>query len=666
MLRRTLFPWKFEETIDEAVRYCRRYGIDEVIWKIDAEEFSHGLPTLERIDQYLPWLNRAREQLSAVNVSMSINPWVTKGMRDAGWDLHGVFPDFEWQTDVHGKQSRAQACMLSPGWRQWLCQAYERYASTGPRVLWIEDDLKVHGRESCFCDRHVREFSALIGKPLTRAGLFAAIMRPGKPSILRGQWLDFLGKSVVEVVRGLAATVYKKYPNVQLGLMCSSPWYHASEWRDWDSLLKIVAGPHRFATIRPCMCNYNEDGPRGLYISRQLVSGTLKCARRSVHACTEVENWPFTRYSKSVQFTRAQILLSAAMRCPSMTLNLYDHMGAPLAAEAEYGVMLKKLRPMADALTEVYTPDGVERGVSILHHEASGKFKRLPEKAGYSDINVGRETWPDILHALGLSITYGIGPVTAFSGPMILAYEKELNKLFRRGVLMDLSAVENVLSMGRKDLLPVELARVWRRPELAVPAEEPLAVEFGAAGGRYMTVDHIGLKARIGEYRLKPGARAVSRLVDPDRREVMPGVVIGENRLGGRVAVYPYDLSPGMQVWFMNWLRQRQLQGLARWLFRGRCPLTVSGGAWPLAIRTDYPKYTLVSLFNLSSDPYKRPAFVLAKDRRFKEAALLSSKGAWRILPSSSVESAGNTVSIAVPRALPTLDMLTVKLNMKN
>ena len=44
MLRRTLFPWKFAETIDEAVRFAAEFGVDEIIWKIDTEEFSHGLP----------------------------------------------------------------------------------------------------------------------------------------------------------------------------------------------------------------------------------------------------------------------------------------------------------------------------------------------------------------------------------------------------------------------------------------------------------------------------------------------------------------------------------------------------------------------------------------------------------------------------------------------
>jgi hypothetical protein len=108
MLRRTMAPWKFQETIDEAMDFARAYGVDEIIWKIDTEEFSHGLPTLELIRGYVPWLIKSREQLAAVGVSMSINPWVTQGMRDAGWDNRQVHPDMEWLTDISGLAAKSQ------------------------------------------------------------------------------------------------------------------------------------------------------------------------------------------------------------------------------------------------------------------------------------------------------------------------------------------------------------------------------------------------------------------------------------------------------------------------------------------------------------------------------------------------------------------------------
>src|ERR1035437_6896194 len=168
MLRRTLSPWKFDACIAEAVDFCRRYGIDEVIWKIDTEEFSHGLPTHDLIRKYLAPLSASREALGRVGTKMSINPWVTMGMRDAGWDLRKIFPDMGWLTDITGVSAKSQGCPLSPAWREWFFGAFEMYASTHPNILWVEDDIRTIRHRpvwySCYCDRHLAEFSKHAGR----------------------------------------------------------------------------------------------------------------------------------------------------------------------------------------------------------------------------------------------------------------------------------------------------------------------------------------------------------------------------------------------------------------------------------------------------------------------------------------------------------------------
>jgi hypothetical protein len=328
MLRRTMAPWKFQETIDEAVDFARTYGVDEIIWKIDTEEFSHGLPTLELIRGYVPWLIKSREQLAAAGVSMSINPWVTQGMRDAGWDNRQIHPDMEWLTDISGLAAKSQGCPLSPGWRQWFFDAYEIYASTAPRVLWIEDDFRVHRHRpvwyACFCKRHIEEFSRLAGRNFTREELAREILQPGLPTATRERWMAFEGSVMAEVLELLGQRVAKANPGVQLGLMLNQPSMSAMEIRDWDRCMAAISQGRDFVTVRPGMVNYQEGSPRGLYAGRSSVSGVMACIRKDAHLCTEIENWSFSRYSKSVRFTRAQVLLSAAMRCQSMTFNMYD------------------------------------------------------------------------------------------------------------------------------------------------------------------------------------------------------------------------------------------------------------------------------------------------------------------------------------------------------
>jgi hypothetical protein len=667
MLRRTLFPWKPRETIDEVISFCREYGVDEVVWKIDTEEFSHGIPTLDRIRTYVPWLNESRERLEKTGVVMSINPWVTVGMRDAGWDLRTTFPEFDWLTDIDGTETKSQACPLNPAFQEWLASAYELYASTGPRLLWIEDDIRVQNhrpaRFTCFCPKHREAFSRITGRNWSRDQLREEILRPGEPSPVRTQWIDFVGGVIAEVIELLSARIHGRFPGTQLALMCSSPAMHATEHRDWDRIMKAVAGPHPFVVIRPCMGNYSEVSPQGLYGSRQRLSSTMKCVRLPVHSCTEIENWPFSRFSKSARFTRAQLLLSASLRCQSMTLNLYDHVGTPLAEEPQYGEALRSTRAPVDALVALCPPDATERGFGMLHPEDGPKHKRLAPGAIFGDIAMGEENWAMPLQALGLSVTWQPSPVVAVTGSKLEAYSRpELEVLFSRGVLLDLSALESLEQMGlAKELAGVTVERAFRRIERETPAEELVDPSFGGPG-RYMTVDHIPLRVRIGQIRPEGHARVISQLVNPDRERVLPAFVLFENKFGGRVAVCPYDLNEEVRPWFLNWHRQRQLKAVADWLFREQTPLQVDGGAYPLAIRTDTADSTVVSIFNLSQDPWPRVEVRMHWTAPGAEVARLQSDGSWRVLPPADACATHTNLSFRSSETIDPLDLAAFRI----
>lgn len=666
MLRRTLFPWKMEDTVLEAVRYCTDFDVDEIIWKIDTEEFSHGLPELDRIRAYLPWLDQSRHMLFAIGVTMSINPWVTQGMRDAGLNNRKAHPDFEWMTDVTGTQANAIACPRSPGWRKWMKDAYALYASTRPRVLWIEDDIRIHGHRpvawACFCERHLHEFGQYFGRTFTREELVAEVLKPGAPSPVRTAWLAFEGEGIRSILQEVAASVHAVSPETHVGLMCSAPWSHAMEIRDWDETLDAVRGSHPFVTIRPCMGNYQESNARGIYDSWQFVAGTLACVRQPVHACTEIENWPFTRFAKSVRFTRAQVLLSAALRCPSMTFNMYDHVGTSLYEEPQYGVMLKDVRARADALADIYQSEGVDRGIGILQPEDGGAHKRLDAGAKYGDLSMGREHWAMRLQALGFSMTYEHSEVVAVSGKRLEAYAANLDGIFSRGVLLDLSALECLLAMGREDLVGVKLAETFQRRDRATPAEEPVDAEFGGAGGSYMSVDHLGLAARVGRIQPGPKARVISRLVNPDREPVQPGFVLSENVHGGRIALCPYEIGYGDSPWFLNWHRRRQFNGILRWLFRGRLPLSVDAGAYPLPMRTDCGGTTYVSVMNLSLDDWHSTSIRVNDIDNRRRAAILRPGGTWHPHGDVDTEEDGG-LTLRFRDLIQPLDMITVRLD---
>ena len=114
-LRRTLPPWNFQQMLDELCRLAPRFRIDEVIVKIDTEEFSHGHPTLEWARAYQPKLFLVKKELERLGIVYSLNPWITVGHAD-----RKRLPGLECAVGHDGVEARHCACFLSPVWREHI------------------------------------------------------------------------------------------------------------------------------------------------------------------------------------------------------------------------------------------------------------------------------------------------------------------------------------------------------------------------------------------------------------------------------------------------------------------------------------------------------------------------------------------------------------------
>ena len=128
---------------------------------------------------------------------------------------------------------------------------------------------------------------------------------------------------------------------------------------------------------------------------------------------------------------------------------------------------------------------------------------------------------------------------------------------------------------------------------------------------------------------------------------MMPGMVLFENGLGGRVAVYPFDFSVGMNKGFMNWRRRHQLQRVVRWLGRDRVDLFVDGGAWMMPLRRDYPNYTFVAVLNFETDPWEAVTLTFdwagpADGIRFE---LIDADGSFKPIQPLALKSSGQNVA---------------------
>lgn len=629
--------WSFEDNLAELVGQLPRYGVDELIVKVDTEEFTHGQPPLPWIRAYQKNLFRIREAMQGIGVVFSINPWITVGHNDRGRDSRKALPGLRTMVGHDGTRCTCCACPLSSVWRENTAAVWRLYAETQPHVIWIEDDIRtfnhVPAEFGCFCRDHMRRFSQRVGRKVSREELVTAILKPGRPHRWRKAYLDMQAEIMEETVAFLAKTVHAVSPDSSLGLMSSGPKQHCLEGRRWRQFGDALADGRPLYS-RPPMANYREVSPREFYYSHDSIKITRHCLPPGTVEQTEVESAPFTRYSKSTAFTFVELAISFAYGSHGVTMNIFDHCGTPMEDEPWYGAMFLDRKPFLAGLARRAQAEGTYRGVQLLYHERESYEKRLGRGADYGELAADGYATMEMLESHGIATTYADARVVATSGQQLRAFsDADIETLLGKGLLLDAEAACVLLERGFGadiGLREIQSPKPVDEMEGTFSAEEFHNRSFGGADRKYLTLT-MGATSRpwMSRARLRPGTTVVSSVVDPDARRGDPCMIAFENKRGGRVVTHLLDLARSFTISFCHPHRAQQLHGVVRWLSRGKPPLFVRGGVYPLAFRKDCDGHTLLGLINLSLDPWPEVEFEFADRRPVAATRVLSPAGRW-------------------------------------
>ncbi|MDR0932173.1 MAG: hypothetical protein LBM70_04030 [Victivallales bacterium] len=655
-LRRTLPPWKFEETLSDLIRLAPEFKIDEVIVKIDTEEFSHGHPTLEWAKRYQGNLFQVKEALQKLNIVYSLNPWITVGHCDRGRNDLNHIKGLETAVGHDGSVAKHCACFISPAWREHFVELWTIYAETAPHIMWVEDDIRTFNHEpvsfGCFCDRHMARFSERIGQKVSREQLVKAILQPGKPHPWRAEYLLMQREIMVETAGFIAKTVHKISPESCLGLMSSGPRQHCLEGRDWTKLAEALADGKQLYS-RPPMCNYNEDSLRGFYYSQDSIKLTRAVLPTNTIEQSECENVPFTRFSKSTVFTFLEIAITFAYGSQGVTLNLFDHVGTPMKNEEHYGQMLSAKKPFLAALGDAVRGKGEYCGVQLLHRQDSSLVKNLPIKADYPDLGEDGFNLMQALESHGIPTVYTSSDVIAASGQVLRACsDAEIMEFLRKGMFLDGVAAGILLERGFGEYIGVKnIAMPCHRRDLpfVLSAEEFHHPGFGGEKRKYMTctLPDLGTMGRFCVLEPSQDAQIVSSFVDPDTIRVSPAMIAYSNSLGGRVIVHAMDYQYSFGVAFCHPFRREQLHGVVDYLADRSFPLKLTcDGAYSLAFRKESGENTVIGCFNLNLDDWGKVSFDLSWTKAIPDVLLLDQSGNW--VKSSELKATKDNVRLKI------------------
>jgi hypothetical protein len=660
-LRRTLPLWSFEQNLKELVRCLPRYGVDELIVKVDTEEFTHGQPPYAWVKRYQPRLFRIKKAMDRLGIRFSINPWITVGLCDRGRDSRKQVPGLRTTVGHDGSECKVCACPISKAWRQHVARIWTLYAETRPHVIWVEDDIRTFNHRpvefGCFCPDHLRLFSERAGRKVTREELVAAILQPGKPHPWRALYLDMQAELMIDTVAFLARVVHAVSPETCLGLMSSGPRVHALEGRQWKKFALAMADG-KTVYSRPPMGNYSEDSMRGFYYSHDSIKITRHCMPVGTVEQTEVENVPFTQYSKSAAFTFLEMAISFAYGSHGVTMNLFDHAGTPMETESAFGCILGEKKPWLNALAERAQVDGGYRGVQLLHREKASYVKRLWPRAPYWALSEDGSEMMQTLEAHGIPTTYDESSVVATSGQILRACsDDEIRRLLAGGLFVDAVAAGVLIERGFAADIGLKSAKppVHLDALGAFSAEEFSNRRWGGSDHCYLTltIPHLGGRPNVSLFNPLPRAEILSWIVDPDARRVHPCMIAYRNKGGGRVVVHALAWAGACGIAFNHTFRRLQLQGAMQWLAHGGLPIVVNGGVYPLAFRKDTATFSLIGMFNLTLDAWPRAEFTLGDCRRVARVEVLTKEGLWKSDRAISIKQKGAVVSLRYNRPVP-------------
>lgn len=638
-MRRTLPPWRFDELLADLLEFAPKFGIDEVIIKVDTEEFSHGHPTLNWLQEYQKSLFQIKKELNALGITYSLNPWITVGHCDRGRNEALHIPELETAVGHDGKVAKHCSCFLSPKWREYETKLWAIYAETEPHIMWVEDDIRTFNHEpvsfGCFCELHMAKFSERVGKKVNREELVSAMLRPGTPHPWREEYLLMQQEIMIETAEFLAKIVHQVSPKTHMGLMSSGPRQHALEGRDWQKFAKALAGGNTLYS-RPPMGNYYEDSLRGFYYSQDSIKITRHVLPVGCIEQTEVENVPFSRYSKSVQFTFLETALSFAYGSHGVTLNLFDHVGTPMSEEAHFGWKLAENKPFLNALATATSGEGRFHGVQVIHHQNASMSKELPINATYQDLSEDGLNLVQALESHGIPTTYDKSQVVALSGQTVRSLsDDEINEFLHGGLFLDGVAAKILVERGfgaEIGLESVSASKHRRDLDWVISAEEFHNPKFGGVARKYLTVT-LPFLGSDGEFcALQPTARAeiVSSLVNPDTVRVAPAMVACENSFGGRVVTHLLNYEKSFGVSYCHPFRRAELHGVIDYLSTGCAEVKFEcDGAYALAWRKSANEKTILGCFNFNLDDWTKGVFTLSWSKDLPKVERLSNSGVW-------------------------------------
>lgn len=452
-----------EERTSDLIDYCKKYGFNDVMLMINAEEFNFGHITLKEAAPWVEKLKGVRDAIIDAGINVSLNNWIELGHLARGRSLKAG-QRFTTMVDMNGLQSELVACPLDTEWQNYFCE----YASflvkeLEPDYFWIEDDFRYHNHAplefgGCFCKLHMECFNRELGTSYTREEFVKRAFAVGEPTAERRVWLDYERESMTVLARRISDAIRAASPKTQIALMSSAPESHCMEARDWKGILCALSADGN-AVNRIHLPAYNESSGKDYIYNFNRVSMAVRhFSGDKTRVWPEVENGTPNVFRKSPRFLRFHIEGSMPLILDGMTYSINGFCGNGAVDALGYGAEVKRLDPYLSAVRERSIRFSSLSGVTVPIFE--DVCYKLGIRGGFWDLVPKCFHAAAYLSSLGISYTYSserkyrCKTVALFSDSVCCFTDDELRDLFEYNtVILDGYVASELCRRGLEELI---------------------------------------------------------------------------------------------------------------------------------------------------------------------------------------------------------------------
>lgn len=629
--------------IPKLLSFVEEALVDDVMVFVNVEEINTGHMDEAELTIWLDLLQRIKPLLDKRGVTLSVNHWHSLMHADLGKHFRMDQP-FRAMVDPEGNTAELCVCPLDDRWRAYIAKIYAAYAALAPDTVWVEDDFRYHNHDplhwgGCFCEEHMRRFSARAGEVLSRETFVAGLLRSGAPSPYRQIWLDECREGLEGAASAIEQAVHAVNPAVKIGLMSSVPYVHSAEGRVWKRLLSALSGPQNPPISRIHLPAYQELAP-SQYLQAfhmvSLVNRALLSPETLVYP--ELENYPYSRFSKSRMFTRFQLLSSLALNLSGMTIDLFDLNGRGIIEKDGYQQMLSEVKPVLNAMNASGAFSKQRQGVCVLIDERASYTLQTKVGTRMEELYPEEVFWAGLLPAMGIPMYLGTRTedaqgVCAVSGQYFRTLSPEqTERLFAENfVLLNGDALETLVDLRLGHLAGVSDARWMQQNSGAYTFEQVTNgnIYTGVPNARASCVIS-GSDALHVTYRPDADVAEYSAFYDSFRRRTAACETVVNNR----VLVYPFGRFSGPQdipPMLLNDVRQEILQDVLAASKRLHVPMMEENPYLvPYAFCEDETLY--LYLVNGAMDAASGVSLRLCEPAGTYAVSILPSKGASEVL----------------------------------